>query len=1801
MDSLLNLGALLRVRPALRTSQELKEIKTQLQQCPFFAGWADESLTQISGVLGCASFASGEKVTEPGEAVYSIFILLSGSCDLAVPHPTDPRVAPQHRPLHPGDVCGREAVLSHDPRARGRVTAGPSGALLATLSNSAWADICARATTGSAAWLATRADLLCAFLRQLVWTAPATGPAAASGSRQSVRQQSQQQRSGEREGPGGGSAGVGGGGGGGEGGQGRKGTAGEELAAAAAATRRVGEAEGEGEGDGPAEALRLELVAVLLASLPSAMAAMPQRMLQEAAKGCRVRVVPPYGVLHSGSKPPAFQAVLLSGEVQVRKFPPEPAAGGPPCASAASSRRSLLTGFGAGSSKSALTAAAAAAAVAATSPVAQPAARRDAGRPSASAEGRGGGGGRAAAIAATKAAAVESESLEGVAGLAGGSGSGEAGGEGEGQGQTEGEGGEGVPTGGTSGESSAEGEEEEEEEDDDEDAAAAGEGDEEEEERLEEGEAEGDEEASLSAEEAEGRLTERFGPVVATETRGSVLLELPLASIARRGKWRRCTGSRASPEAAAAVLTAGAAPASLLIVPLAALRRGYEAARAALVAARVALLGGCRPLNSALNAAELAELALAARPLWLTGGAVVARQGNPVEALYLVQEGEVRLLDDPDGAAHHHHHHHHHHHLHHQHHQHHHLHHQHHHLHHQHHQHPEAKGSSSASSASSASSPLALAGSRGSHSSLLLAAFLEDPVLGSEGAKPPWVVTHSHSQGHGHGHGHGHGQGHGHSYGHGHGHKLLGRGAAAGVAGGSAASLDLSAAMVQRSLAHLTPLMLLEPGGLLGESVLGYLPTAEEQPLEPREGGGGGVSAEEGPSCTPSTPQFPPAAPQPAPPAPPLAPAPPTALPAATTARSPLQHRHSVQRSVASDTATAVTATAATSPAAAAAVGATALFGEPAPPPDQQQMLPVLQQEQQQQQPHPQQRPEETPQHNGDQDEQRQQLSSQQTQQQQPQTDGHNHHKQMQHLHRLLTKYSQDHLSKPTDNHHNHHNHNHNHHYAHGQPPADVLATRMSTDTVDQGAVHAHAVHAAHRRASMEIPAGSTLSQPHTRARGTAFRSSLEILTSAPSPPHTSLSSPSTPTGHTAASAAAAGAAPTPALRASTTSQSSAAGAEAPAGDGGGAAAVAAAATAAAAAAAGEATAEAAEAEADAARRGVFPATAVAVGAVRLLAIPREALLRLPQLQRVLAALASGQLRILEQRRRAAQKTRDRLQAAAAAAAAADGAASGAAAAAVAKDPYAETHRQKAERRAAVGALSSGAAALRAPEVRPTGDMLARPSVILEKMGFKVPKVRGLLAAGSPSRRASEQPSPLLPPPLLTATSSPSSSQLEGLFFVSQSNSPKSPAARISTPTGELALLGGLTARSHSVTPGAFGGSAAAAALAKLPALPRYSSGAMDFDTAAAAAAAASPPPKPPTRGGGGGGMQLLSAGRETSDALRGTTSLPEHSTTSFSIGGTYSTPLPRISTDEFRTLRGSSTGSARGERTNPCGGGGGGGGGGPVLPDPRSNSGSPMRRSPRVYDMDAFAAASAANSRAGSFSGAGQGQHGGLLARAVFGAPPPLGVELLSSAGSPRSLSPVPPPAGADAAEMHVRTVSFSNLGRLALPSATLDDGPPGSSLEEGRLPALPSPQRPSRMFQEEAAAAATAALLRGHAAGGAAAPPAQASPGGKAPLPPGDPATVSRWMQEHVSGNGNGSGGGGGGGSALLRRTLQGGQSQSPGQQPLAAGLAAATAAALQKAPPPSSSSASASAASSLDAQAAEAALRLGSLTSL
>ncbi len=157
----------------------------------------------------------------------------------------------------------------------------------------------------------------------------------------------------------------------------------------------------------------------------------------------------------------------------------------------------------------------------------------------------------------------------------------------------------------------------------------------------------------VSAEEAEQRMTDRFGPVVGSQGLGASLCELSLADI---------TGAKGRRPPRRTSLVTGAAPALVLLIPIAALRRGYGAARSALVAARTAALlrpGAWGGLGEALRSgcltpAELAALALAAAPARLAAGALVARQGALIDALYLVQvrAGVLRVLCAPvDGVA----------------------------------------------------------------------------------------------------------------------------------------------------------------------------------------------------------------------------------------------------------------------------------------------------------------------------------------------------------------------------------------------------------------------------------------------------------------------------------------------------------------------------------------------------------------------------------------------------------------------------------------------------------------------------------------------------------------------------------------------------------------------------------------------------------------------------------------------------------------------------------------------------------------------------------------------------------------------------------------------------------------------------------------------------------------------------------------------------------------------------------------------------------------------------------------------
>ncbi|GLC34385.1 hypothetical protein PLESTB_000734500 [Pleodorina starrii] len=123
---------------------------------------------------------------------------------------------------------------------------------------------------------------------------------------------------------------------------------------------------------------------------------------------------------------------------------------------------------------------------------------------------------------------------------------------------------------------------------------------------------------------------------------GQVAGELPAAVLDRSSKRG---GPQRTRRAHSAI--AGPSGADVLVVVLDALRRGAEAARDDLVAGRLAVLRALEPLRG-LSDEHQAAMALGCSVVSLDANHVVVRQGQPVEALYVVLEGEVRLLDDPD-------------------------------------------------------------------------------------------------------------------------------------------------------------------------------------------------------------------------------------------------------------------------------------------------------------------------------------------------------------------------------------------------------------------------------------------------------------------------------------------------------------------------------------------------------------------------------------------------------------------------------------------------------------------------------------------------------------------------------------------------------------------------------------------------------------------------------------------------------------------------------------------------------------------------------------------------------------------------------------------------------------------------------------------------------------------------------------------------------------------------------------------------------------------------------------------------
>ncbi len=76
----------------------------------------------------------------------------------------------------------------------------------------------------------------------------------------------------------------------------------------------------------------------------------------------------------------------------------------------------------------------------------------------------------------------------------------------------------------------------------------------------------------------------------------------------------------------------------MLLLPLSALRRGHEAARREVAAERLRVLSALEPLR-VLSEEQQAQLALGAGLLCVDGGETVVRQGQPVDAMFVVMVG----------------------------------------------------------------------------------------------------------------------------------------------------------------------------------------------------------------------------------------------------------------------------------------------------------------------------------------------------------------------------------------------------------------------------------------------------------------------------------------------------------------------------------------------------------------------------------------------------------------------------------------------------------------------------------------------------------------------------------------------------------------------------------------------------------------------------------------------------------------------------------------------------------------------------------------------------------------------------------------------------------------------------------------------------------------------------------------------------------------------------------------------------------------------------------------------------------
>jgi small-conductance mechanosensitive channel/CRP-like cAMP-binding protein len=101
-------------RPASQQKQSLTAARSSVRKQPFLKLLADEQIDQLLHHARLLRFGRGEKIIQQGAAGESMFILLSGECDVFVSASGQSALVAT---LRTGDCCGEMSLLTGEPRS----------------------------------------------------------------------------------------------------------------------------------------------------------------------------------------------------------------------------------------------------------------------------------------------------------------------------------------------------------------------------------------------------------------------------------------------------------------------------------------------------------------------------------------------------------------------------------------------------------------------------------------------------------------------------------------------------------------------------------------------------------------------------------------------------------------------------------------------------------------------------------------------------------------------------------------------------------------------------------------------------------------------------------------------------------------------------------------------------------------------------------------------------------------------------------------------------------------------------------------------------------------------------------------------------------------------------------------------------------------------------------------------------------------------------------------------------------------------------------------------------------------------------------------------------------------------------------------------------------------------------------------------------------------------------------------------------------------------------------------------------